>query len=131
MAGFVVPKLRHERTGGGSAGRDPLLSADLMMTKRIAEVVQAHYPGHPWLVEVNHEQGIAMISLPLFMGVNKYVIPLWVFKTDPMFRCVVRACGEILERYRIPRQRFSLDHFEAALSEIPPWLRARKGLVPS
>lgn len=101
---------------------DPHLQADLALTKTIADKLQRHYPGHPWLVEVTHAQGIATITIPLFTGrsgTTKYVLHISKLKTDPGLRSVVRAGGEILERLAIPRNQFSAAHFMDALNSNP------------
>ncbi len=117
---------------GDYAEDDPYMTADLTLTAGIAAVIEQHYPGHPWLIQVTHKQRIVKINLPLLMGsVNWYVIPIEKFKTDPGMKCVVEGCGEILERYEIPRNAFSRDHYLAALHDIPPYLRGTHGHIPS
>ena len=105
---------------------------DLALTKAVAATMETHYPGHPWRVEVSHRQGIIKIQLPILMGAtNWYVVHItslgnWTIGQ----RKIMRACGEILERYRIPRHNFSLDHFLAARSAIPIHRRSH-GFVPA
>lgn len=110
---------------------DPYAQADVLLTSRIAAVIEKHYAGHPWMIEVSHAQRCAFISIPLFMGATKWVLHIDKLSTDPGLRAVVRACGEILERYKIPRQSFSPDHFMAALQGIPKHRRGRTGLIPT
>lgn len=110
---------------------DPHVQADVALTNRIATVIEQHYAGHPWMIEVSHAQRCAFISIPLFMGQTKWVLHIDKLASDPGLRAVVRAAGEILERYRIPRQRFSPDHFLAALHGIPANRRGRAGLIPT
>ena len=116
---------------GDDPEQDPYLQADLTVTLRISAVIEHHYPGHPWMVKVSHMKGIIQIGIPMLMGANNwYVIPLGELRSDPALKCVMRGCGEILERYRIPRQAFSRDHFLTALHKIPPALRGTHGHVP-
>jgi len=129
QAGFGRTQTRYEAPGeAGDA--DPYKAADLLLTKNIADIVQRHYANHPWMIEVSHAQGVVMISIPLFMGPRKYVVHLATLKNDPMMASVLRGCGEILERYNIPRQKFSEGHFLTALSGIPKHKRARAGVIP-
>ncbi len=128
--GYTQRVQRYDAPGEGLE-EDPFVAADLAMTKSVSEVIERHYGGHPWLVEVSHEQGVVMISIPLFMGPYKYIIKIHDLKTDPGFRSVVLGCGELLERYRIPRQKFSEADFLSALSAIPLNRRARTGLLLS
>lgn len=128
MQGFVRAQHRYEAPGLGEFDeKDPFQAADLTLTGRVADVIQRHYPGHPWMIEVSHEQGVVMVSIPLFTGRHKYVIHINTLKTDPALRTVIRAAGEILERYRIPRNRFNVDDFLTALDGIPKHQRAHHG----
>lgn len=128
MLGFTQPKYTYEQPGLGEFDeKDPYQTADLVLTGRVADVIQRHYPGHGWMIQVSHEQGVVMISIPLFMGYNKYTIYISTINSDPGLRSVVRAGGEILERYGIPRNNFNVDDFLAALEGIPKHLRAHHG----
>lgn len=110
-SGFTRQRFGYEAPGGG-ADPDPHHARDLALTKRIAETLERHYPSHPWMVEVNHAQGVAFISLPIIMRNNqKYVLHTDKFLSDPGLRSVIRAGGEILERHNVPRSGFRLDDF--------------------
>lgn len=99
---------------------DPHVAADLAMTLRISETLERHYPAHPWMVTVSHAQGIAQIKLPLVMKRNQaYILHLDKLAVDPGLRKVVRAGGEILERYNMPRAGFSLTPFLEAREKGP------------
>jgi glutathione S-transferase len=126
--GFERGRVRHSK---GLDEDDPYLQADLYLTKRIGEMLERHYAGHPWLVEVSHAQGVAMISLPVLMGDRKYVAHLYALKSDPNLLIMKRFAGEILERYKIHRGKFDATQFVDALTAIPPWKRARNGHVPA
>lgn len=129
--GFTTAEITYEAPGDGIED-DPYKVADLSLTLRLAETIDAHYPGHPWEIQVSHSQGIATISLPLFMGpINKYSIHLDYLSNDPTCRSAVRGAGEILERYRVPRQGFSLDEFLIARDRIPKQLLGSRGYVPA
>jgi len=128
MVGFTKAKTSYEKQ---SEEDDKLKAVDLMMTARIGDVLQRHYAGHAWMVEVSHKQGIAFVSIPIFMGRYKYVLKLADLKSDPTLKSVVQAGGEILERYKLPRQGFSLEHFLTALDDIPHYLRGHHGKVPT
>ena len=109
---------------------DPFLAADLALTKRIAALMEFHYPGHPWQVEVSHAKGCVFISLPVVMKRNeKYVLHTAALRTDPGLRSVMRAAGEILERYNMPRMGFKLDDFLAARDKGPFGRRATPKLI--
>jgi len=108
---------------------DPYVVADLALTNAIAEKLEAHYPAHPWMVTVTHAQGIAMIKLPLVMMRNEaFVLHIARLACDPGLRAVVRAGGEILERYNMPRHGFSLDRFLHAREKGPYGLKPKPKL---
>lgn len=110
--GFTNKKISHDPTGVDTGEVDPYLARDLALTKRMAEVLERHYPGHPWMVQVSHAQGIAYIKLPILMSRNQaYILHIDRMAMDPSLRCVMRAGGELLEKYQVPRTTFLLDHF--------------------
>lgn len=96
-------------TKDGTSAND---ARDMALAKRIGETLERHYPGHPWMVEVNHDQGVVYLSIPIVMPRNrKWVIHIDRLHADPGLRTVVMAGGEIMERYDIQRSGFRLDHF--------------------
>lgn len=110
---------------------DPYAAADAELAQKIYSVVNRYYPNHPWKIISNIEQGIVQINLPLFMGINYYVIKVSHLKNDPSLKLVKNACGEILERYQIPRQGFDRDHFQTAVAAMPYGTRGSiHGFVP-
>jgi len=109
--GFAPQRFEYDKHGERSE-IDPHLQADITMTKRIAVCLEQHYPSHPWMVKVSHAQGIAQISLPILMPKNTYfVLHLHKLYSDPCLRAVMRAGGDILERYDCSRTHFGLDRF--------------------
>ena len=109
--GFTSAGIQHEAPGDGSE-IDPYIVADLALTKRVAEKLEACYPAHPWMVKVSHAQGIVQIALPLVMKRNEcWVLHISNLAHDPGLRAVMRAAGEILEKHNMPRHGFSLDAF--------------------
>lgn len=116
--GFNHKKVSYEAPSDG--GPDKHAASDLAITRRIAMKLDQHYPCHPWMVRVDGAQGVAMISLPIIMQRNQsYVLHLSTIAADPGLRCVVRAGGEILERYNVPRAGFQIDHFLRARNANP------------
>jgi len=106
------------------------IPAELAMCRMIVRVLNEHYPGHPWSVEVMADQGVAKISIPELLGQNwGYILHL-----DTMMpRDVVKAGGEILERFKIPRAAVDLSAYAQAQSTIPLIGRFKPGhgkLIP-
>ena len=105
-------------------------AADLALTMRIAETLERHYPGHPWMVQVSHDSGCAFIKLPIVMkSMERYVLHIDKLNMDPALRAVVRAGGELLERYNMPRTGFSLDPFLSAREAGPYGRRPAPRLI--
>ena len=76
--------------------------AELYLARRITEVLQKHYRGHLW--GVNVRRSVATIHNFSLSGNYGYVLHVEKIKgEDDLKRGVVRAGGEILERYRLER----------------------------
>lgn len=102
-------------------------NAEIATAKWTGELLDRGYPGHPWAVEVQMAAtgGIIKIQLRGLMPPDRwYVCHLSDVLTDPGGkRTVLRGAGEILERYKIPRQRFNADDWKGAMSLIKPTQR--------
>jgi len=105
---------------------DQFKQVDISLARAIGERLNHWYPGHPWYVETSHAGGIAKISIPMVMGaVNCYVLHINDLKSDPSFGSVMKAGGEILERYKMPRAGFDASDFIAATTKHAPIGRPR------
>ena len=88
-----------------SEARRKIIRYDRVMTEaeqqqlsaEVANKLQACYPGHIWLVTVL-QGGILQVVNPLLSRSMGFVIHLT--KIDPELKIVMRAGGELLERYR-------------------------------
>jgi hypothetical protein len=87
---------------------------DITIAKRIGEHLDSHYPSHKFRVDVDSPQGIAKISHPLLPKRWFYVIKLSELFMDPGLKCVMRAGGELLDRFNMPRGRFNRDLWREA-----------------
>ena len=75
------------------------------LAKFVLELLHKHYPGHTWLVQATHSQGILTIqnpSLSYKMGMRMF-IPKIVNYSD-LIKKVIRYGGEFLERHNVSRQ---------------------------
>jgi hypothetical protein len=79
---------------------------DLAGARDMWRVLESHYPGHPWETEIDSRGRMAYVSIPSITGRWKYRIHLSALKSDPGLRIVIKAGGEILERWGIPRAGF-------------------------
>lgn len=119
QTGFTAKSMSYQKAGE-AGDHDPHIAADTALARRVGETLQRHYADHPWMVEVDHAQGVVMISLPIIMPRNrKFILHTSSLVADPGLRAVVRAGGEILERYNVPRAGFSLDRFLEARANNP------------
>lgn len=89
---------------------DPLQAFDEWAAKQVMNTLEQHYPGHCFRVIHDSYQGVCLISIPVLMGVNKFMaVNLKTHSMDS--RRAVIAGGEILERYGLLRGRFQLAPF--------------------
>lgn len=124
----VKVKVTGERSFHHGAEKIP---AEVALCKRIFRVLDAHYPGHPWSIEVDFGQGMAKVSIPPLLGFNwGYLIRL-----DELDRAaIIKAGGEILERFRIPRSTVNINAYMDAKGRIPLLGNFRAGsgrLIPA
>lgn len=94
----------------GDPIEDKFAAMDMANAEWMFNVLNREYPGHAWRCRHDGRQGMAYLSIPILMGINKF----WAInlKTDPLSRdLLVRAGGEILERYGLSRTRFNLGEF--------------------
>lgn len=91
----------------------PTITANEMITaKRAAERLHQHYPGHLWGVSVEGSRLIVRnMSLAGDWG---YVLFIpHIYSASSMDADVIRAGGEILERYHQPRGEVDFGHLIA------------------
>lgn len=90
---------------------------DLVMSKDMAEALHAAYPGHLWAVQVQGKQGMADVRNLMLSGNWGFRIKLpLVYSASDFKKQVVRAGGEILERYRL--RRGAADHDAIASLDV-------------
>jgi hypothetical protein len=94
---------------GGVFAREKLSRAkvDRATAAGVFRLLQTSYRGHFWRVEVDSHQGVCTITIPVLLGNWKYIIHL--DKLTP--QAVIRAGGEILERFKIPRSAIDVAAF--------------------
>lgn len=114
----------YEHPGLGDDLRpDPYKAIKLETARWAGDLLSRVYAGHAWHVEVVIQKGGGIIKIRLngIMPPDRwYVCKMSDVLTDPGGkRTVLRGAGELLERYRLPRCRFDLDHWRTALNGIP------------
>lgn len=85
---------------------------DFVTARNMAETLQRHYTGHLWAVTCQGEQGIATVRNLNLSGNWGYILKLKDLYGDPGMKCVIRAGGEILERYRLSRSRVNHERID-------------------
>lgn len=98
----------------------PHLSAlDMNMSKTLAEALHRHYPGHLWGVNVSHRTGLIEIRNLYLAGNWGYVMKLQpIYSISSLEMDVMRAGGEILERFRMSRAQFQAEQYAAAPTDF-------------
>jgi hypothetical protein len=96
-------------------GNPNVVALDFLTAKQMAETLHSHYPGHLWAVTCEGLKGIATVRNLRLSGRWGFVIKLRDLKADPGMKEVIRAGGELLERYRVSRGRFNPAEFDGEL----------------
>ena len=86
---------------------------EMAVCSMVGEVLHVAYPGHVWRVEV--QQGIVTVHNLLLSG--QWGFRLLITDIDRMGKVVVRAGGELLERYNLSRAKRK-NHVIGELSEM-------------
>ena len=60
---------------------------------------------------------------------EQFVLHISRLKVDPGLKAVVRAGGELLEKYNVPRHGFAIDHFLHAREKGPYGPKPRPRLI--
>lgn len=81
------------------------LKAELTI-RNCLQVLHTKYPGHPWLCTII--DGLIIIRHPLLTGNQCYAIQ--PFDLDNDYKAIMRAGGEILERFNQKRGRLDENH---------------------
>lgn len=128
-----VARLAYQHPDLGDDPRpDPFVQADLALTRRIAEIVEKHYFGQPFQIVVSHRDGIVKINIPALMGsIHWFVVHISELSNDSGFRKIVQGCGDILERFHIPRAAYDREEYIAAVQAMPLLAKASgRGYLP-
>lgn len=98
---------------------EPILRAnDEVVAKEVADLLLTHYPGYLWAVSIDSRETVGMLDIRNLSLSGKwgFRLPLkQYFDGLDTRRKIVRAGGEMLERYRMPRGKFN----PADYSHIP------------
>jgi hypothetical protein len=106
----IAPEVLERYKGPGLVVVDAARPADIKVAGQIAAELQRQYPGWHWGIDVNVRQGLIDIKLMDCNARVGYTIKvLGLFSWDTLRDSVMRAGGELLERFNMPRRRMDLD----------------------
>ncbi len=95
------------------------LAADQALASRAGTILNEHYPGHPWAVHTDHEQGVMTVWNMALSDKYKMVMHLGKSRSAAEFRAwVINAGGEFLERYDIPRGAMRSEDYATAKAQF-------------
>lgn len=90
---------------------------DKLLGSRILEKLHQHYPGWTWVIDIPAGQNAVMIRNhdcdPY--GRMAYLLYKDSLYGDPMLHKVMRAGGDLLERYRMEREGYSAKQMEGRI----------------
>jgi hypothetical protein len=86
----------------------------------------------PWRVWADHKQGCLFIKMDYLMGAADHiVIPIRHLTNEgDLYRHVLQQCGNLLERFNLPRGPFDAVRFFEAVNSIPAH-RRYYGAIPT
>lgn len=101
-------------------------ASDMLLAKNMAELLHKHYPGHLWAVTC--ENGIATVRNMYLSGQWGFVIKVGEqYSISAFDKAIVRAGGELLERYRLSRGTFKDAEYHDIKTDYAGNLMADKG----
>ena len=87
-------------------------SNDLLMAKEMAEALHQAYPGHLWAVSCEGKTGMADVRNLALSGQWGFRLKLGhIYSASAFKKDVIRAGGELLERYRVARTRMDPEKY--------------------
>lgn len=92
--------------------------ADQDLCRAVLEDLARHYPGHPWMITADIQQGSLVIDLgyekPLAFRNFAYMLHASTLMGPGGQAAVMRAAGELLERFGVARGPGASDTAKAA-----------------
>jgi len=87
-------------------------ASDMILAKEMADTLNTHYPGHLWAINVDGKNGVANVHDLMLNGQWGYRLKLVnIYSASEFKRDVIRAGGEILERFKMRRGRFDESQY--------------------
>lgn len=84
-------------------------AAELALARELAELLDKHFPGYLWAVNVTLHGGMATVQSLALSGEWGCYVPLARILNDPQRKYLIQCGGELLERYRVHRGRMDAE----------------------
>lgn len=78
----------------------------------IADILLKHYQDHLWGVHVDMRGGVVQVTNMRLSGRWGFILHLDKVLLDPTNKIIINAGGELLERYRLSRGKFSESQYQ-------------------
>lgn len=93
-------------------------ASTILLMKGIGDALEKHYPGWMWAIQPDDRGGVLNIRSLRLSGEWGYVFLLRDIQDDPRHQKAVRAAGEILERFGVPRGTYRYADWKGAPKDI-------------
>jgi len=103
MSENLIKPLMYQDEAKDKDGNKAIPLMDVELSKKVAEKLNDHYPGHAWGVTASVDQGIVTIRNFALTDKHGFIVLIDKLKNDPGMKLIVNAGGEFLERYNIKR----------------------------
>lgn len=91
---------------------------DALVSGELAEMLVKHYPGHPWAVTADHKNGVIVIKNLGFDVRYGYVLKIAEDMGPRIHVEVMRAGGEILERFKVDRGKAREEDYRGKIPQL-------------
>lgn len=86
---------------------------EFQLAQTMGELLNKHYPGYLWAVNVSLFGGMATVHALALSGEWGFYVPLARVLHDPKMDFLLKCGGELLERYRVRRGAVDVDQVDA------------------
>ena len=86
-------------------------ASTINLCKRVADLLDRHYPGWLWTIEPNARSNVLYLRSLRLSKTYGYVLHITTLQNDPQLKVALRAGGEVLERYGAKRGAYSYDQW--------------------
>ncbi len=89
-----------------------------ILTKDCADRLEKHYPGWLWTINPDENAGMMYIYSLRLSGEFGYKMKIADIQDDENRKFAIRAGGEILERYGMPRRRYKRSYLKGKMQDL-------------